>query len=50
MDFTTPAPGGADGKAIHLVALEDIPDLSILECKPMLMVKQFLTTQLMEEI
>ena len=29
MDFTTPAPGGADGKAIHLVALEDIPDLSI---------------------
>ena len=29
MDFTTPAPGGADGKAIHLIALEDIPDLSI---------------------
>ena len=29
MDFTTPAAGGADGKAIHLVALEDIADMSI---------------------
>ena len=29
MDFTTPAPGGADGKAIHLVALEDIADMSV---------------------
>ena len=29
MDFTTPADGPVDGKAIHLLALEDISDMSI---------------------